>query len=563
MCGIAGVVQEDLATTGVRLHTMLSAMKHRGPDGAGIAIGREVRTAATLDEVSSSGLEGRVGLGHVRLAIVGGMQGFQPFRSNDGRLVLLHNGEIYNHHELRSEMAGPFSTKTDSEVIMRMLEVEYAGELAPAVRRVLEKLDGVYAIAASDGEHLVIVRDPLGVRQLYLAQTEDACLFASEKKALIAVGAGADIERLRPGHMAVIDQGGWRQECFRPLRLREIRPDLTEPDLALAQYREAIERAVNKRIRDRDRVGVIFSGGIDSVVIAQLLMRAKIPFRCYTAGFEGAPDLTAARSIAQQLGFPLQSRSLSAEAIETLLPEIMAVIEDRSLNQVEVAVPIFASVRQASEAGERVLFTGQAADELFGGYSWYPKIVDQEGYDAFVEYAITDIEHLYKETLEREDKITMAHSIELRVPYLDPEVVQVAMRIAPSLKISRGGDALGKRIHRRLAIEIGIPEPCANRVKEAAQHGAGVHDVIRQLAVRRGFTPQRAESVGYRAGENLVEVLGSSSRYGHRYGEQDKWETEDHVQMYLDGLAWKTGLLTERERTLLAPMLSPLPAVEV
>lgn len=565
MCGIAGIAQQDNETTAARLRTMLEAMKHRGPDGAGIAIGREVRTAATLDEVAAAGMKGNVGLGHVRLAIVGGLEGFQPFRSSDGRLVLLHNGEIYNHHELRAGLDGDFKTKTDSEVILRMLETAYDGDLVSAVRHVLEKLDGVYAIAASDGQQLVIARDPLGVRQLYLSQTNGTCVFASEKKALIALGAGQSIERLRPAHLAVVDHDGWKQECFRPLQLREIPHDLTDSDQALAAYREALDQAVYKRIRDRDRVGVIFSGGVDSVVIAQLLRRAGIPFRCYTAGFEGAPDLEAAKSIAEQLGFPFQYRALTAEDVEVLLREIMAVVEDRSLNQVEVAVPIFASVRQASEAGERVLFTGQAADELFGGYSWYPKIVDQEGYDSFVEYSIGDIEHLYKETLEREDKITMAHSIELRVPYLDPEVVRVAMRTDPKLKIKKGGDPLGKRIHRRLAEEIGIPDEFANRIKEAAQHGAGIHGVIRSLAERRGFTPFRAQAVGYKASESIAEVLGSSSRYGHRYGEQELWETEDHVQMYLDWLAWKAGLLTEHERKVLEPMLSenPTPALEV
>jgi asparagine synthase (glutamine-hydrolysing) len=175
-----------------------------------------------------------------------------------------------------------------------------------------------------------------------------------------------------------------------------------------------------------------------------------------------------------------------------------------------------------------------------------------------VEYEITDIEHLYKETLEREDKITMAHSIELRVPYLDLELVRAAMRMDPRLKIDRGDDRLGKRIHRELAEKVGVPEKFAWRPKEAAQHGANIHCAIRSLAERNGFTRAAVQELGYKAQESLPEVLGSSSRYGYRYGEKELWETEDHVQCYLDQLAADAGLLNTREWQILSPVLESL-----
>ncbi len=525
-----------------------------------MAIGRQVRTAWTLQDVKTDGLEGTTGLGHVRLAIVGGRHGVQPFQSKDGRLLLLHNGEIYNHHELRKDLPAAVSleTKTDSEVILRLLEGEYHGDLLSALRRVLPRLDGVYALAVSDGDTLIIARDPIGVRQLYLGQKGETFAFASEKKALQAVGLEEPLTRLQPGNLASVQGGAWEQECFARTDLRAIRADITSVQEALEAYESALHQALYKRIRDRDRVGVIFSGGIDSVLVAYRLKQFGIPFTCYSAGFQGAPDLEYARAIAAQFEFPLQTRELSLDDIEELLPEIMATIEDRSLNQVEVSVPIFASVRLAAEAGERVLFTGQGADELFGGYSWYPRIVDREGYDSFLEYEITDIEHLYKETLEREDKITMAHSIELRVPYLDLELVRTALRMDPRLKIERGDDPQGKRIHRQLAEKAGVPREFAWRPKLAAQHGANIHQSIRSLALSNGFTVERIQETGYQARESLPEILGSSSRYGYRYGDKDLWETEDHVQCYLDSLAWKAGLLSQREQRWLAPILESL-----
>lgn len=560
MCGIAGINHPHPKETPDRLKHLLSAIQHRGPDGVGLAVGREVRTGWTLDELQTEGLEGTTGLGHVRLAIVGGRYGVQPFQSKDGRLLLLHNGEIYNHHELRKDLPPEvnFETKTDSEVILRLLEREYDGDLLPALRRVLPQLDGVYAIAVSDGDTLIIARDPIGVRQLYLGHKGDTFAFASEKKALYTVGMEEPLTRLQPGNLAYVQNGSWVQENFAGIDLRAVRADITDRAEALDVYEKVLHRAMYKRIRDRERVGVIFSGGLDSVLVAYRLKQFGIPFTCYTAGFAGAPDLEYARAMANQFDFPLQARELSLDDIEEMLPEIMTIIEDRSLNQVEVSIPIFASVRLAAAAEERVLFTGQGADEIFGGYSWYPRIVDQEGYDSFVEYEITDIEHLFKETLEREDKITMAHSIELRVPYLDLELVRAAMRMDPRLKINPGNDRLGKRIHRELAEKVGVPKKFAWRPKEAAQHGANVHQAIRSLAERDGFTKARVQEVGYKAQESLPEVLGSSSRYGYRYGEKELWETEDHVQCYLDRLAWDAGLLNERERRFLSPVLESL-----
>ncbi len=562
MCGIAGLLHCQPDETPNQLKDMLVALQHRGPDGAGMAVGSEVRTGPSLDGLSTEDLEGRQGLGHVRLAIVGGKHGPQPMQSDDGKLLLLHNGEIYNHHELRKELAGKvrFETKTDSEVILRLLEREYKGDLQAALRRVLKELDGVYALAVSDGEDIVIARDPLGVRQLYLGHKGKTLAFASERKGLQAVELDDASTRLEPGHLAWVEEGRWIQKEFAQIDLQSVPTDLTDQEAALRAYQQVLEQALHKRTRDRDRVGVIFSGGIDSVLIAHLLRQSDVPFTCYCAGFRGSADLGSARAVAEEFGFPIRCREFTLDDIQALLPQIMETIEDRSQLQVEVAIPIYAAVEAAAEAGERVLLTGQAADELFGGYSWYARIVDQEGYDSFIRHAITDIEYLYKETLEREDKITMAHSIELRVPYLDLAVVHTALRIDPRLKIHRGGDRLGKRIHRQLAERLGIPREIAWRVKEAAQHGAGIHDALRALAHRSGFTRECVDAADYCAQDSVTEVLGSCSRYGYRYGEAELWKDDEHVQCYLDTLAWKHGLLSENETQQLVPALEDVAA---
>lgn len=319
---------------------------------------------------------------------------------------------------------------------------------------------------------------------------------------------------------------------------------ITDHDTAVAAYDRAFRSAMQKRIRGRERVGIIFSGGIDSVLVAYLVREAGIPFACYTVGCgEDAPDLAWAREVAKRLGFPLCETVLTPGEVEKLLPDIITDIEDHSLNQVEVAVPIYIANRMAQEAGERVLLTGQGADELFGGYPWYSRVAEAEGYEVFVERSWEDTCLLYKECLEREDKISMAHSMELRVPFLDPEVVQVAFRIAPELKIHKGADVLAKRIHRDYCQSIGIPEDIANRVKEAAQHGANVHDTLEELARHRAPSEETLKVAGYDPNQSVMEKLGSSSRYGYRYGDEQLWKPAARLQFFLDTHAARLGLL--------------------
>lgn len=553
MCGIAGIVSSNHRELGPLLKEMLGSMQHRGPDGAGYIIGKSLQREMKLDDLDFRSKKGKVALGHVRLAITGSSEGLQPFQSDDGKISLLHNGEIYNHHELARELDYDISeaTGSDSEVLMRLIEKEYDGDLAGAVSRVIGRLDGVYAIAVTDMKQTVIARDKVGVRQLYYYRTPGLMVYASEKKPLWALGgAGAQINRVPPGHMIIITEDDYHLQPFwNPRDMLKDKFVMSSIDDAVEAYDRAIRSSIRKRVRNRDRVGIIFSGGIDSFLIAHLVKELGVPFCCYTAGREpGAVDIEWSKRVADDFGFPLRVRALSTRDIENLIPEVIRDIEDQSLNQVEVAIPIYASVRMAQEEGERVILTGQGADELFGGYAWYPKMVDIEGYDSFVRHSWEDTMLLYKECLEREDKISMAHSLELRVPYLDPEVIRVAFSIAPQLKINENGDHLGKRIHREYCRRAGVPEEIAFRIKEAAQHGANVHNVFEELADRAGLSEALMDQAGYNPDRTVSEKLGSSSRYGYRYGAKHLWKPLPHVQYYLDTQAAQLGLLPRLPR---------------
>lgn len=174
--------------------------------------------------------------------------------------------------------------------------------------------------------------------------------------------------------------------------------------------------------------------------------------------------------------------------MEKYIPEVIEAIEDSLFGQIEVAIPIYISVEMAHEDGLKVMLTGQGADELFAGYPWYRTIVEKDGYNSLKRYMVGDVLNLYRETLEREDKITMVNAVELRVPYLDPKVIKIAMQIDDKLKIRSPKDELEKLIHRELAKRIRIPADLAERPKKAAQHGSGIHEAILVVAQKNGFT---------------------------------------------------------------------------
>jgi asparagine synthase (glutamine-hydrolysing) len=199
----------------------------------------------------------------------------------------------------------------------------------------------------------------------------------------------------------------------------------------------------------------------------------------------------------------------------------------------------------ASQDGIRVIFSGQGPDELWGGYNWYPKVLGKDGRQELCRRMWDDFTRADIETLDRENKIAMAHGVELFFPYLDAEVVNIAMSVASELKVTSEEDHLGKYPHRRLALKMGISEKYANREKLAIQHGTGIHDVLDDIARRNGFDPALVKDIGYKTEEITSEKMGSSARYGYRYIEKKLWQVPQHVQLFLHALAYRRGLLDE------------------
>ena len=557
VCGIAGVISKDGSNVSPKLEMMLESIRHRGPDGCGVAVGQSIRRGSTVDDIDFGELSGPVGLGHTRLAIVGGFHGQQPLQDCDKKLTCVHNGEIYNFRELREGLARThnFVTRSDSETIVHLVEERLSKGLSSAVEETLKLLDGMYALAIMNGKEIVITRDMMGIKQLYVGENEQFIAFASERKALWSVGI-TDEQRLPPGSIARASSSGLViRKVTEPRLDRE--KSIKDIDEAVAMYSDTLIKAVKKRVRGLERVGIIFSGGIDSLMIAHIARR-YCDVTCYTGGLVDSGDVKFAKDSAERLNLPIRVNVLSLQDIERLIPGIVEAIEDRQFGQIEVAIPIYAAVERAHEDGLKVVLTGQGADELFGGYPWYRRIVEIEGYESFDEYSKGDILNIYRETLEREDKITMRHSIELRVPFLDPEIIAISRSMDDRLKIRSPNDRLGKFVHREVAKRLGIPRDLADRPKEAAQHGSGSHDALLRIAKRNGYDEPLLSRLDYDPSKSVREQLGSSVRYGYKYGEKDMWTSPGYVQLYIDVIATENNLINQDEKKYLAPILQTI-----
>lgn len=566
MCGIVGILSKTGENVVPLVESMLSCIACRGPDGAAITSGEQtVQTDSVSDLRKHPMSDSSTALGHVRLAIVGGTCGQQPFRSCDGRFIVEHNGEIYNYKKLRNrlESSHRLVSQTDSEVIAHIFEDNYAKtrDLKDAIKKTVSELDGVYAIVIRDEEtgEIALVRDVMGVRQLYYGQNSQLVAFASERKALWKIGLKEPTLRIHPGSVLIIMPDGsigeQQKVINNPVSNQKIRYKTLSS--AIEAYKRALVSSMRKRTQDFDRIGIIFSGGIDSVIIAWLAKKMVREVICYTGGVEGSSDIAFARKIAKRLNLKLRVNELTHNEVEEMIPEVINTIEHTNAGQVEVAIPVYAAVKLAHEDGIKVMFSGQAADELFGGYSWYSTIVrDGGGYAGLRHYMNEDIQLLYKETLEREDKITMAHSIEMREPFLDLKLIRLSMKIDLRLNVKGVSDAFGKHVHRKLAQELGIPRDIAYRSKEAAQHGSGIHQVIDLIARKHGFD-ESTISAKYLDLLESRERVGSSQRYGYLFENEKKkmWIAEPHVQMYLDSIS---KLLPALEQNVVAKRKSHL-----
>jgi asparagine synthase (glutamine-hydrolysing) len=464
---------------------MLVEMKHRGLDSACILINNEAKRAEKPDEIDLYGLVGHTALGNVQFTMSGKESYSQFLEDCTGRLKLIIDGEIDNDREIKSGLLNHrFQTTVSNEAIVHLVEKNYAKNLVQAIRTSLPNLLGGYAFAIYDGKEVVATRDPVGVKPLYFGENNELIGFASERKALWKLGI-RNVKTLAPGGILSLSMEG----CQTSEGIHLIRPavkSLTAEEAA-SKLRETLYEAVRRKLKGFQNVAVAFSGGVDSAIIAKLIAALGAKVTLYTVGFEGSYDVMAATQTAKSLNFNHVVRLLTLKDVEEYLPKVVYTIEDADPMKIEIGLPLFATAEKARSNGIGVIFSGQGSDELFGGYSRYLRVLEEYGYDGLQNKLWQDILEISEVNLQRDEAVTTANGVELKVPFLDVNVIHIAMTIHPSLKIQDQNDKLRKRVLRKTAEMLEIPSEAVKRPKKAVQYGSGVDKAIKRLAIKNGY----------------------------------------------------------------------------
>ncbi len=433
MCGIAG---------GAKTDELLKALEHRGSSSQ--FAGESFRT------------------GHVLHPVVGHVE--QPL---EGEGVLAANCEVYNWKELAEKY--DIEARNDAELLLELLDREGA----PA----LERLDGVYALAYYNGGELILARDLLGVKPVWFS--EDPFAFASEKQALEKEGFQA--RELHPRQILRYDTGSGEID-FKQRDFLEVDVKDQEIDEAAEEIKQLFLRSVEKRVPDGD-LALLFSGGVDSTMIAAALQELGADFTCYTSGIQHGDvnpprDMQWAERIAREMGLDLESYMADLEEVEDALPGLADWISTTSTVKLGVALPFHFALRETG--GEKVVLSGLGSEQLYAGYS---RMGDYENREC-----LSGLRSLFERDLYRDDVVAMRNGLELRVPFLDHALVEHALTLPGDYKVD---DGYRKYVLRRAAEKLGVPEEVAWRGKTAAQYGSNFDKAIGRLAKNNGYSSKQ------------------------------------------------------------------------
>ena len=472
MCGIAAIfnIQEQTPELRSKALRMSQKIRHRGPDWSGIYCG------------------GSAILAHERLSIVDPESGRQPLYSPDGRQVLAVNGEIYNHKDIRSRYAGryEFLTGSDCEVILALYRdkgIDF-----------LEDLSGIFAFALYDVERdeYLIARDPIGVIPLYIGRDAEGRVYvASELKAL--EGVCDSYEPFLPGHYYWSREGKMHRYYRRDWFDYDA---VSGNEASVTAVHDALEDAVRRQLMSDVPYGVLLSGGLDSSVIsavAEKFSARRIEsggretawwprLHSFAVGLKGAPDLAKARLVAEHIGTVHHEINYTIQEGLDALRDVIYFIETYDVTTVRASTPMYLLARVIKSMGIKMVLSGEGADEIFGGYLYFHKAPDAR---AFHEETVRKLSKLHLYDCLRANKSLSAWGVEGRVPFLDKEFLDVAMRTNPEAKMCPG-NTIEKKIVREAFADL-LPEEVAWRQKEQFSDGVGYSwiDTLKRITAER------------------------------------------------------------------------------
>ncbi len=487
MCGIVAILNVKEPTQQLRQKAlgMSHKIRHRGPDWSGVYCGKSAILA------------------HERLSIVDPESGGQPLFSPSGQQILAVNGEIYNHQEIRKRYEGKYSFQTgsDCEVILALYQEKGID--------FLEDLSGIFAFVLYDEERdeFLIARDPIGVIPLYIGYDDDGTVYvASELKAL--EGQCQRYEPFLPGHYAY---GKLKNKNEKLKMERYYHRDwmsydaVKDRDASSEDIRQALRAAVKRQLMSDVPYGVLLSGGLDSSVISAVAERysemrieddsqtkAYWPrLHSFAVGLKGAPDLAKARLVADHIGTVHHEINYTIQEGLDAIRDVIYFIETYDVTTVRASTPMYLLARVIKSMGIKMVLSGEGADEIFGGYLYFHKAPDAR---AFHEETVRKLSKLHLYDCLRANKSLSAWGVEGRVPFLDKEFLDVAMRTNPAAKMCPG-KTIEKRIVREAFSDM-LPEEIVWRQKEQFSDGVGYSwiDTLKQITAEAVTDEQMAHA---------------------------------------------------------------------
>lgn len=484
MCSIFGIldIKTDPAPLRISALEMSKKLRHRGPDWSGI--------------YSSD----KAILAHERLAIVGVNSGAQPLYSEDKKHILAVNGEIYNHKELREKYADDYAFQTDSdcEVILALYREKGAD--------LLEDLNGIFAFILYDEEkdEYLVGRDHIGIIPMYHGYDEHGNYYvASEMKALVPVCKS--ISEFPPGHFySSKDAEPTRYYVRDWMDYDAVKDNPTSKE----ELKQALEDAVKRQLMTDVPYGVLLSGGLDSSItsaVAKKFAAMRIEdneesqawwpqLHSFAVGLEDAPDLKAAREVADQIGTVHHEMTYTIQEGLDAIRDVIYHIETYDVTTIRASTPMYLLGRKIKAMGIKMVLSGEGADEIFGGYLYFHKAPNKK---EFHEETVRKLLALNMFDCARANKSLAAWGVEGRVPFLDKEFIDIAMRLNPQDKMC-GNGKMEKHILRE-CFEDDLPPAIAWRQKEQFSDGVGYSwiDTLRETAEAK-VTDQQMESAKFR-----------------------------------------------------------------
>ncbi len=481
MCGIvcAFDLKQDAEVLRPQLLEMSKKIRHRGPDWNGIYANEKAILA------------------HERLAIVDPVSGKQPLFSADKKLVLAANGEIYNHRELREQFKGKYDFQTDSdcEVILALYQEKGAD--------FIDELNGIFAFALYDVENDVylIARDHMGIIPLYMGWDQNGTFYVgSELKAL--EGVCTKIELFPPGNYLFSKDAELKKWYVRDWSDYQT---VKENQTSIDEVREALEAAVHRQLMSDVPYGVLLSGGLDSSVtsaIAKKYAEKRIEsgdtkeawwpqLHSFSVGLDGSPDLAAAQKVADHIGTVHHEIKFTIQEGLDAIKDVIYNLETYDITTIRASTPMYLMARVIKSMGVKMVLSGEGADEIFGGYLYFHKAPNAQ---EFHDETVRKLDKLHMYDCLRANKSLAAWGIEGRVPFLDKEFMDVAMRINPKDKMING-ERMEKWVIRK-AFESYLPESVAWRQKEQFSDGVGYSwiDTLKEMVENEVSDEQMANA---------------------------------------------------------------------